>query len=141
MRKAIDKETIGLAMEIVGLTVLVMAAIWQASVTDWFDTFPAKSQLVIQETANLALLRAHDRTALALAEEDSKQKKVYLSEINELTRTAMSELIDTRTRFNNVDKTQGTPIKWVRHSLFILGAILIIIGKILVLLGKLKNRS
>lgn len=49
-------EVVGLAAEVIGLVMLLLTALWQLSVTDWFDTLPAKSQYFIQDTANLAVL-------------------------------------------------------------------------------------
>ena len=61
-------ESKGLAAELVGLVLLLVATLWQVSVTDWMDGFPAKSQYYIQETANLAILLAQSKTADAMRE-------------------------------------------------------------------------
>lgn len=54
-------EVTGLSAEVFGLVLLLLAALWQAAVTDWLDAFPAKSQYFAQETANLAVLQALGR--------------------------------------------------------------------------------
>ena len=136
MRLPKSLEVRGLAIEIAGLVMLVVAAIWQASVTDWFDTFPAKSQYFIQETANLAVLRAQDSTALALAEEDAAKRKQRLYEVSDLTRKATGDLVKTRMQVETVEKSQGALLKLVRHALFVFGALLIVVGKFCVLRHK-----
>jgi hypothetical protein len=68
-------EVRGLAAEIMGLVVLLIAALWQVSVTDWFDTFPARSQYFVQEAANIAVLQALEKNALAWNQNDPERRK------------------------------------------------------------------
>ena len=132
----LNLEVIGLRAEIIGLVTLFLAAVWQTSVTDWLDAFPARSQYFIQETANLAVLQALSRMSLASNEDDSHRRTAYLNEADDITRQAMSRLVEIRNRTEAVEKTQTSWLKRVRHSLFALGALLIILGKSLVLRHK-----
>jgi hypothetical protein len=129
-------ETIGLSLEISGLVLVLLAALWQAGVTDWLDRFPANSQYYIQETANLAVLQAINRTALAQSAADEVQKKELLDQAADIANKAGSELIQIRKQVEDVEKRQSAPLKIVRICLFVLGALLIIFGKGFVLLHK-----
>jgi hypothetical protein len=129
-------EVVGLAAEVIGLMILLLTALWQASVTDWFDTLPAQSQYFIQETANLAVLQALGKSARALNESDPERRRAYVDEVDDVTRKAMSRLVEDRTRTDAVLKSQGSWLKLVRHSLFVIGATLVVVGKTLVLRHK-----
>jgi hypothetical protein len=129
-------EVVGLTAEVIGLLILLLAALWQVSVTDWFDTLPAKSQYFIQETANLAMLQALGKSASALNESDPERRRTYLNEVDDLTGKAMFRLIEDRTQTDAVLKSQGSWLKLVRHSLFVIGAALIVVGKAFVLRHK-----
>jgi hypothetical protein len=126
-------EVVGLAVEVIGLVMLLLAALWQVSITDWFDTLPAKSQYFIQETANLAVLEALGKSASALSENDPEGRRIHLNEVDDITRRAMSRLLEHRIQTDAVLKSQGAWLKLVRHSLFVVGAALIVVGKALVL--------
>ena len=40
-------EILGHSNEVIGLSVLLVAALWQAAVTDWLDQFPVKSEPIL----------------------------------------------------------------------------------------------
>ena len=135
------RESKGLAFEIVGLSLLLAAAIWQGALSNLTDEFPTRSQSYIQETANIAILRGIDMTAAANRESDPAERQRYLSEASSVTREAMFKLIEIRTSTKAVVKSQGTPVKATRFYLFIFGALLVVIGKCLVLSHKIAPPS
>lgn len=141
MPKQRNFEVIGLFAEIVGLAFVLLAAWWQTSLTDWLDTFPAKSQYFIQETANLALLQGIERTAVALNEQNAERKTKLLNDVSDISKKAMVSLINLRDGVTNVEKNQTPWFKLVRHILFFLGAFLIIVGKVLTLKHKSRAAS
>ena len=129
-------EIFGQSIEVIGLTFLLLATIWQAAVTDWFDQFPVKSQYYVQETANLAVLRSINRIALALDESDPIRRKAHLNEAEEISKATVFKLIEIRDQTESVSHRQATPLKLVRLFLFLFGAALIILGKALVIRHK-----
>ena len=129
-------EIFGLTAEVLGLATLLLAAIWQATVTDWHDAYPVRSQYFIQETANLAVLQALGKASMALNESNPERRRTQLNEADDITRQAMFRLVEIRTDTDAVEKSQTSWLKLIRHSLFVLGAALIILGKFLVLKHK-----
>jgi len=129
-------EFLGHSIEVIGLSVLLFAALWQAAVTDWLDKFPVKSQYYIQETANLAILRSVNRIAEAMDTLDPVRRKALLAEVDEISKTTQFKLIEIRDQTESVEKRQTSPLKLVRQILFVLGAFLIIVGKGLVIRHK-----
>lgn len=129
-------EILGHSIEVIGLAVLLVAALWQAAVTDWLDQFPVKSQYYIQETANLAILRSVNLVALAMDEPDLVRRKALLAEAETISNETQFKLIEIRDQTESVEKRQTSPLKLVRQILFVLGAVLIIVGKGLVIRHK-----
>jgi len=129
-------EVLGLSIEVIGLTVLLFAALWQGTVTDWFDQFPVKSQNYIQETANLAILRSINRFSLAMDEADPVRRKALLAEAEAVSMDTQFKLIEIRDQTKAVEKDQASWLRLIRQALFVLGAVLIIVGKGLVLRHK-----
>ncbi len=97
-------ETIGLSVEISGLATLLIAAVWQATVTDWLDQFPVRSQYYIQETANLAILRSIDQLAFAMEETNPIRRKEQLAKAHEISNSTISKLIEIRDGTESVEK-------------------------------------
>lgn len=129
-------EILGHSIEVIGLSVLLVAALWQAAVTDWLDQFPVKSQYYIQETANVAILRSVNRIAEAMDALDPVRRKALLAEVDEISKSTQFKLIEIRDQTESVEKRQTSPLKLVRQILFVLGAFLIIVGKGLVIRHK-----
>lgn len=136
MLKLSTLESKGLATEIAGLLMLLLATVWQVAFTDWLDTFPARSQYYIQETANLAILQALGKTAEAIRDESPDIRRKLLDEADTISTKAMFDLVGIRASVDEVAKNQSAPFRTVRYVLFVLGAILIVIGKVLVLIHK-----
>ena len=134
-----SREITGLFLEVLGLAVLLFASIWQAFVTDWLDNFPVKSQYYIQETANLAVLRSLDGLVQIAREDDPTRRKVEIDKVSMVAKDAQFQLIEIRDRTEKVEHDQGSWLKFIRHTLFVIGAAFIIFGKFFVLLHKAKN--
>lgn len=129
-------EVLGLSIEVIGLTILLFAALWQGAVTDWFDQFPVKTQNYIQETANVAILESITQLALAMDESDPARRKALLAKATAISRDTPFKLIEIRDQAKTVEKDQASWLKLIRQALFVLGAALIIIGKGFVLRQK-----
>ena len=126
-------EILGLSTEVLGLTFVLFAALWQGAVTDWLDRFPIKAQNYIQETANLAILRSINRVALAMNESDPIRRKELFAEAETISMETQFKLIEIRDQTSTVEKDQASWLTLVRKALFVIGATLIVVGKGLVL--------
>jgi len=136
-----NKEVIGLSTEIVGLTLLLIASLWQIVFTDWLDSYPVKAQYYIQENANISLLRGIATVSQALNEGDLSKRNKLLDEAKRICVDTESKLVEDREATTHVVRDQGKPFKVVRKVLFVLGALLIIVGKISILKFKIGARS
>ncbi len=131
-----DYEFFGLLAEIVGLTLLLIAAVWQISFTDWFDHQYFESVHFVQEGVNGAILDAELMLAAQMAQEDVDKRKQGLNEIYDRVGQARSAAIEDRQRRDRMMKGQGAAFKSIRAALFVLGSLLIVTGKIMVLRHK-----
>jgi hypothetical protein len=129
LRRAPNREISGLRLEIIGLFLLLAAAIWQAGFTDWFEKNNTEWQYYIQEDINIAVLANLKNLASMTANRDGKELMQQWEEIDQRTGNAISKAIVERDRRNALQKGQASFFKIVRLIMGISGALLIIIGK------------
>lgn len=129
-------EIAGLRLEILGLIVLICAALWQAEVNDWFSKNATEGALIAQHSLADHTLYAIDRIGGILVTEDVTARL----EMREALRESTNNSIDYANYFyesrEKLNKGQATSLGFIRQILAIAGSLLIVLGKYLVSVHK-----
>ncbi|ELB2832003.1 hypothetical protein QNF05_004727 [Vibrio alginolyticus] len=99
-------ELLGYRFEITGLVFAVLAVVWQANFSGWWDTERFEWQYSIQEEANLAVLGTLKDIALLQAIDDKEELKkelaVYLKKLTmqfgKLSQKDCKEINDSKSK-------------------------------------------
>lgn len=135
------REVWGLRCELTGLLIVLLATVWQATFTDWFERNSSNWVAYIQEEVNLAVLMSlSDLSKQSITKSETESKEIRL-QIHDRINNAISKAIEERNRREALDKGQANFFRTIRYSLLALGALLIIFGKWLVLVHKRSNQS
>jgi hypothetical protein len=130
---SINKEVLGLRIEIAGLIAILVATLWQGSFTDWFDRNDRNWIAYTQETANLAMLIALRDLSAQVATSDSQRQREIHERVSEQLAKTVSEAISERTKREGLQRGQASTFATVRYALLLLGAAFVVVGKWLVL--------
>ncbi|MDF9401598.1 hypothetical protein [Vibrio sp. 1180_3] len=125
-------ELLGYKFEIAGLVFAVLAVVWQANFSGWWDTERVEWQYSIQEEANLAVLGTLKDIALLQAIDDQEELKKRASDISQEANDAIWEIIKERQQRDKRLKEQANLFSIIAFILVALSAAFIVIGKVLV---------
>ena len=139
MKMSATKEVWGLRCELTGLLIVLLATVWQATFTDWFDRTSRDWLGYIQEEVNISLLRSLDDLSGQVQELDETKKRELRLKVYDETSAAIFKAIEQRDQRNALAKGQEKIFGTIRYLLLALGAALIIFGKWLVLVHKRSN--
>jgi hypothetical protein len=131
-----NREILGLRLELVGLLIVLLSTVWQAAFTDWFEKNSHNWIAYIQEEVNLSVLRAIDNVSQQLLENDQDKRQRLRNKIHDDISTAYGKAINERDKRSALDAGQARIFGTIRHGLLVLGATLIVLGKWLVLQHK-----
>lgn len=141
-KRSPNRETAGLRLEILGLGLLLLAAIWQAGLADWFDRNDLESGYYIQEDVNIALLVNQKSLAgMAVEQGDKKALSESWEDIAKRSGNAIGKAVEERDHRLALQKTQASFYKSVRFYMALFGTLLIISGKYLVFTHKCAAAS
>ncbi|EGR1275176.1 hypothetical protein D9A22_23920, partial [Vibrio parahaemolyticus] len=125
-------ELLGYRFEITGLVFAVLAVVWQANFSGWWDTERVEWQYSIQEEANLAVLGTLKDIALLQAIDDKEELKKRASRISQEANDAIWEIITERLQRDKRLKEQANLFSVIAFILVALSAVFIVVGKVLV---------
>ena len=125
-------ELLGYRFEIAGLVFAVLAVVWQANFSGWWDTERVEWQYSIQEEANLAVLRTLKDIVLLQAIDDQEELKKRASHISQEANDAVWEIITERLQRDKRLKEQANLFSIIAFILVALSAVFIVVGKVLV---------
>ena len=125
-------ELLGYRFEIAGLVFAVLAVVWQANFSGWWDTERVEWQYSIQEEANLAVLRTLKDIVLLQAIDDKEELKKRASRISQEANDAIWEIITERLQRDKRLKEQANLFSVIAFILVALSAVFIVVGKVLV---------
>ncbi|EGQ8020130.1 hypothetical protein K6U36_11720 [Vibrio alginolyticus] len=125
-------ELLGYRFEITGLVFAVLAVVWQANFSGWWDTERFEWQYSIQEEANLAVLGTLKDIALLQAIDDKEELKKRASRISQEANDAIWEIITERLQRDKRLKEQANLFSVIAFILVALSAVFIVVGKVLV---------
>ena len=125
-------ELLGYRFEIAGLVFAVLAVVWQANFSGWWDTERVEWQYSIQEEANLAVLRTLKDIVLLQAIDDQEELKKRASHISQEANDAVWEIITERLQRDKRLKEQANLFSVIAFILVALSAVFIVVGKVLV---------
>ncbi|ENG7521820.1 hypothetical protein ABVD55_005048 [Vibrio harveyi] len=125
-------ELLGYRFEIAGLIFAVLAVVWQANFSGWWDTERVEWQYSIQEEANLAVLGTLKDIALLQAIDDQEELKKRASLISQEANDAIWEIITERLQRDKRLKEQANLFSIIAFILVALSAVFIVVGKVLV---------
>ncbi|EMI4157316.1 hypothetical protein V6432_004285 [Vibrio parahaemolyticus] len=125
-------ELLGYRFEIAGLVFAVLAVVWQANFSGWWDTERVEWQYSIQEEANLAVLGTLKDIALLQAIDDQEELKKRASHISQEANDAIWEIITERLQRDKRLKEQANLFSIIAFILVALSAVFIVVGKVLV---------
>lgn len=136
-----DLEFRGLILEVIGLLIAFIGAGWQATFTDWYDSYPFQSQAYAQEVANGAILTSLSELAYALDTDNQQVKRHFLESINKVAGDAHLEFSRISQQSKNVEETQAEIAKIIKLGLLFAGLLSILIGKYYIFRHKVTLRS
>ncbi|HBK5921947.1 TPA: hypothetical protein LMR99_004542 [Vibrio alginolyticus] len=125
-------ELLGYRFEITGLVFAVLAVVWQANFSGWWDTERFEWQYSNQEEANLAVLGTLKDIALLQAIDDKEELKKRASRISQEANDAIWEIITERLQRDKRLKEQANLFSVIAFILVALSAVFIVVGKVLV---------
>jgi len=132
------REIWGLKIELLGLFILLMATVWQVSITDRADKYTLDAKDRIQLIANSNLLLGIQDISLALGTKDPQKKQHYLNDAFETTQEAYLKISEIDMQSKSMEEEHFSWPKLVRKAHFVAGALLVILGKYLVYSHKRK---
>lgn len=138
LKRAANMEIAGIRSEICGLALVLIAALWQAQFTDWFDRNNTEWSNYIQEDVNMAILASLHEMALGMSASDPELRKQEADAVADRTAATISKALEERNRRMALRKGQASYFGLVRLILAIAGAGLIIVGKYLAFLHKAR---
>ena len=136
----INKELLGLRLEIAGLVTVLLATVWQGSFTDWFDRNNRNWIAYTQETVNFATLRALNDISKQVGLADPEAQRKLRDEVSDTVHQAYLKAIDERDQRLALQHGQASVFGSIRYAMVLVGAALVIFGKWLVLRHKSTSR-
>lgn len=132
-----NREIAGLRSEILGLVILLAAAIWQAWGTDWYDRFDLDYHYMIQGDVNNALLE-NQKSLASMIRSTSNEQMLRDEGDRVLDRNydTVIKVMEGEKRRAEVKKGEAKLFKNIRLVLALVGSICLILGKYLVLTHK-----
>ena len=135
-----DNKIWGLRLELAGLFLVLITAIWQVAFTDWFEGTAQDWVQYIQEDVNSVTIRALKDISSQIAESDPVARKKLANNVYEYTSKAQIRMIKERNKRNMfMKKGQYVFFMSVRAILFIFGAFLMVLGKWLLLKSQMSS--
>lgn len=132
-------EISGVALETIGLFLLLIATFWENEYSGWWDTQSPEWQYWIQEEVNLATLYTlADLAVLATVTDQNLQNKIATDAKNRATEAAIRS-ITMRDERKKALKGQAELFSKIKLWLLISSAISLIIGKGLILMALLEK--
>lgn len=139
MAQSTSLEVKGLRFEAAGLSLILAAALWQASVSDWLDRYPIESIAYAQEEVNVAVLTSIDQLSLRMSSDTPETRRYYGDQVSKVVGQGLTNAIEIRKQREMLTRTQGKWLGHVRVWLAALGALSVILGKVLVSLHKQRG--
>ena len=128
-------ERFGLGLEILGLTLLLVATFWESEFSGWWDKSADEWQYLIQEKANLAALSAIATSLSLAAIDDPATVKQAATAASDNARNAIFELVEMRQARTKALEGQAKEFAQIKLFLLCAGALGILLGKIIFLFG------
>ncbi|TYK57260.1 hypothetical protein [Pseudomonas synxantha] len=125
------QKRFGLGLEIVGLSILLIATAWDAEYSGWWDKTSFELQFLIQEEANLSLLYGVADAIAVPTIDDRVAAKQAASAASERVRLAAAKIIEMREQRNKSLEGQAADFAKTKFWLLIFGAIFILLGKVI----------
>lgn len=128
-------ERFGLGLEILGLTLLLVATFWESEFSGWWDKSADEWQYLIQEKANLATLSAIATSLSIAAIDDPATVKQAAKAASEKAGSTIFELVEMREARTMALAGQAKEFAQIKLYLLCAGAVGILLGKIMFLFG------
>lgn len=128
-------ERFGLGLEILGLTLLLVATFWESEFSGWWDKSADEWQYLIQEKANLAALSGIATSLSIAAIDDPATVKQAASAASDNVRNAIIEIVDMRQERTKALEGQAKEFSQIKLYLLCAGAVGVLLGKIMFLFG------
>jgi len=123
-------------LEVIGLTILLIGALWQAKMSGWWDRQLPEWQSQIQEDVNLTVLNSLDNIAKIGISNDTKEKERIREDIRSKVNETVNKSLSERDKRDKAMENGQAAIFWsVRDLLMIVGALLLVVGKLVTLQG------
>lgn len=125
-----NKEIWGLRLELIGLIVIFIGAIWQSMFTSWWDRNLVEWQSYIQEEVNLAVLSSlRDLTSLEKINDIERRNNIIQESLDRIDRAYSTSIKERDKREKAMNDGQASLFFSIRAFLIILGAFLLVVGK------------
>lgn len=122
-------EVLGLKFEIAGLVFLLAAALWQTSVSGWWEEQLPEYHYLIQYESNIDILYGISNLASLYNIKDEEKIKSAIDEIKTKSSLAVSEMASKYAEKERNEKGAASSLSKVAVFLSLFAAFLIIVGK------------
>lgn len=133
-------ERNAILLEIIGMSLLVIATFWDSNFSGWWDNSSREMQYLIQEKANLAILEGIKEIASYHSSEgDIERQREILNTSYEKINSSIFTLIEERSERYKRLNGQAAFFSKIKLILLLSGACLVILGKIITFSLMKKN--